>query len=106
VEKNELLGSAAALLMAVEFDEPFGIVMAEALACGTPIIGFPRGSIREVIRDGVTGFLVRDCDEAASAVGKLERLSRNTVRTDCEARFSAGTIVRAYEGMYRRMRNA
>lgn len=102
-QKNELLGKSAALLMPVEWDEPFGIVMAEALACGTPVIGFGRGSVPEVIREGVNGFIVRDCDEAAKAVTRLDRLSRLDVRADCEARFSDEAIVNAYEVIYRRM---
>lgn len=102
-QKNELLGKSAALLMPVEWDEPFGIVMAEALACGTPVIGFARGSVPEVIRDGVNGFIVRDCEEAAHAVARLDRLSRIEVRADCEARFSDEAIVSAYEAIYRRM---
>jgi len=105
-QKNELLGKAAALLMPVEWDEPFGIVMAEAMACGTPVIGFRRGSIPEVIRESVNGFIVRDCDDAANAVGKLDRISRAEVRTDCEARFSDDAIVSGYEAIYRRMAGA
>lgn len=105
-QKNELLGQSAALLMPVEWDEPFGIVMAEALACGTPVIAFARGSIPEVIREGVNGFIVRNCDEAARAVTRLDRLSRQDTRADCEARFSDAAIVAAYEAIYHRMANA
>jgi len=102
-QKSELLGRCAALLMPVEWDEPFGIVMAESLACGTPVVGFARGSVPEVIADGTTGFVVRGCDEAAAAVSRLDRLSRAVVRADCEARFSDAAVVSAYEAIYHRM---
>ncbi len=102
-QKNDLLGAAAALLMPVEWEEPFGIVMAEALACGTPVIGFPLGSVPEVVRDGVTGYLCPTADDAASAVGRLDRLDRSAARADCEARFSDTAIVDAYERIYAEM---
>lgn len=101
--KNELLGQAAALLMPVSFAEPFGIVMAEAMACGTPVIGYPVGSVPEVVRDGVTGFLAADVDAAASAVCRLGRISRGAVRADCEARFSHEVVVSEYERLYAEM---
>jgi glycosyltransferase involved in cell wall biosynthesis len=99
--KNRLLGGAAALLMPIEWEEPFGIVMAEALACGTPVIGFSRGSVPEVVRDGVNGFVVADVDAAVRAVARLGDIDRATVRRDCEQRFSCDTIVNAYEDIYR-----
>jgi glycosyltransferase involved in cell wall biosynthesis len=98
--KSELLSGAAALLMPVEWDEPFGLVMIEALACGTPVIGFPRGAVPEVVRDDETGFLCRSVDEAAAAVGRLGRIDRRRARADCEARFSARCYVDAYEALY------
>lgn len=98
--KNRLLGQCAALLMPIEWDEPFGIVMAEAFACGTPVIGFSRGSVPEVVRDGVNGFLVRSATEASEAVQRLDRIDRGAVRRDCEQRFSCDAIVRAYEEIY------
>jgi glycosyltransferase involved in cell wall biosynthesis len=103
VGKNRLLGNAAALLMPIEWEEPFGIVMAEALACGTPVIGFSRGSVPEIVRDGVTGYLCRTIEEAAAAVGRLDRLDRADARADCEARFSDRVVVDAYEALYREM---
>jgi glycosyltransferase involved in cell wall biosynthesis len=102
-QKNGLLGAAAALLMPVEWAEPFGIVMAEALACGTPVIGFPLGGVPEVVRDGVTGYLCRTPEDAVSAVGRLHRLDRSAARADCEARFSDRAIVDAYERLYTEM---
>lgn len=105
-QKNELLGSAAALVMAIEWDEPFGIVMAESMACGTPVIGFDRGSIGEVVRDGVNGFVVSDVEQATAAVSQLPTLSRERVREDAEARFSADTIVSEYVRVYERVRGA
>jgi glycosyltransferase involved in cell wall biosynthesis len=101
--KNHLLGSAAALLMPVEWEEPFGIVMAEAMACGTPVIGFPRGSLPEVVCDGVNGYLCPGVAEAARAVAQLGALDRARVRADCDARFSATAIVDAYERLYVKM---
>jgi glycosyltransferase involved in cell wall biosynthesis len=99
--KNRLLGGAAALLMPVEWDEPFGIVMAEAFACGTPVIGFARGSVPEVVRNGVNGFLVGDVQQAADAVRRLDDIDRAGVRRDCEERFACDAVVSAYERIYR-----
>ena len=101
--KNALLGSAAALLMPIGWEEPFGIVMAEAFACGTPVIAFSRGSVPEVIRDGVNGFACRTIDEAVDAVLALPRIDRRKVRADCDARFGAPVIAHAYESLYHEM---
>jgi glycosyltransferase involved in cell wall biosynthesis len=100
-QKDSLLGSAAALLMPVEWEEPFGIVMAEALACGTPVIGFARGSVPEVVRDGVNGYLCSTVDEAVVMVDRLRWIDRAVVRADFEARFSDHAILDAYERLYR-----
>lgn len=100
VQKNELLGIAAALLMPIVWEEPFGIVMAEALACGTPVIGFNRGSVPEVIRHGLNGFR---CDTAAEMTGFVKRIAeidRQEVRKDAAARFSAEVIVEQYLNLY------
>jgi glycosyltransferase involved in cell wall biosynthesis len=102
-QKNTLLGSAAALLMPIEWEEPFGIVMAEALACGTPVIGFARGSVPEVVRDGINGFVCRDVEHAAAVVARLGSIDRAAVRADCEARFGDRAVVDAYEQLYREM---
>jgi glycosyltransferase involved in cell wall biosynthesis len=101
--KNDLLGRAAALLMMIEWDEPFGIVMAEAMACGTPVVGFARGSVPEVVRDGVSGFAVTGLQEAVSAVARLGSLPRVGVRRDAEGRFGSEVIVSAYERLYETM---
>lgn len=100
-QKSRLLGQAAALLMPIEWEEPFGIVMVEAMACGTPVIGFARGAVPEVVEDGVTGFVVEGIDEAVDASKHVERLSRPAVRQRAERRFGAEVIVDAYESLYR-----
>jgi glycosyltransferase involved in cell wall biosynthesis len=100
-QKNSFLGEAAALLMPVEWEEPFGIVMAEALACGTPVIGFARGSLPEVLRDGVNGYLCHTVDEAVAAVTRLSGIDRAVVRSDCENRFGDQVVVDAYERLCR-----
>jgi glycosyltransferase involved in cell wall biosynthesis len=97
--KSAMLGQCAAFLMPIEWDEPFGIVMAEAMACGTPVIAFDRGSVPEVVRDGINGFRCRSLEEAVAAVGKLSRIDRAAVRADCEARFGSEVIVQGYESL-------
>ncbi|WP_251961514.1 glycosyltransferase family 4 protein [Salinibacter ruber] len=99
-EKNQLLGRAAAFLMPIEWDEPFGIVMAEAMACGTPVIGTRRGSIPEVVEQGTTGFICDDTQEMVDAVGRIDELSRSACRERCEKHFSDHAIVDAYESLY------
>jgi glycosyltransferase involved in cell wall biosynthesis len=101
--KNDLLSHSAALLMPIEWEEPFGIVMAEAMACGTPVIGFARGSVGEVVRNGVNGYACRGVADAAWAIGHLGAIDRFTVRRDCERRFSAGVVVDQYERLYREL---
>jgi glycosyltransferase involved in cell wall biosynthesis len=99
-QKNHLLGRARAFLMPISWDEPFGIVMAEALACGTPVVGMCLGAVPEVVIDGVTGFVRQDIDGLVMALANIERLSRAACRTDAEARFSSEAIVSAYEALY------
>jgi len=91
--KDRLLGSAAALLFPIEWKEAFGIVMAEAMACGTPVIAFPCGSVPEVVINGVNGFVCADVTAAIAAVSSLSTLDRARVRADCEARFSDRVLV-------------
>jgi glycosyltransferase involved in cell wall biosynthesis len=74
--------------------------MAEAFACGTPVIGFARGSVPEVVRDGVNGFVVASRSEAVEAVSRLSRIDRAAVRHDCEQRFSCDAVVEAYATLY------
>lgn len=100
-QKNELLGKASALLMPIEWEEPFGIVMIESMACGTPVIAFSRGSVPEVVRHGENGFRCDGVRDAARAVGELHRLRRAEVRRDAEQRFSSRRVVSDYEALYR-----
>jgi glycosyltransferase involved in cell wall biosynthesis len=104
--KDELLGTAAALLMPIEWEEPFGIVMAEAMACGTPVIAFNRGSVPDIVRGGVNGFACASVDDAIAAVGRLGRLDRAAIRADCLARFDAPVIVGQYERLYDELQRA
>jgi glycosyltransferase involved in cell wall biosynthesis len=98
--KDALLSNSAALLMPIEWEEPFGIVMAEAMACGTPVIGFARGSVTEVVRHGIEGYVCRGAADAVLAVGQLGAIDRSTVRQECERRFSSTVVVDAYERLY------
>jgi glycosyltransferase involved in cell wall biosynthesis len=102
-QKNELLGSSAGLLMPIEWEEPFGIVMVEAMACGTPVIAFRRGSVPEVVDDELTGFIRSDVEGAAAAVAELGALDRQAIRATFERRFSDDAIVRAYVALYERV---
>lgn len=99
-QKSELLGQARALLMPILWEEPFGIVMAEALACGTPVIGLRRGAVPEVIEDGVTGFVRDNVDALVSAIANVHRLARVDCRAAAANKFSADSIVAAYESIY------
>lgn len=98
--KNALLGSAAALLMPVEWEEPFGIVMAEALACGTPVVGLRRGAVPEVVEDGVTGFACDTPEEMVGAVSRLHTLDRAACRARFERLFSDEAVVGSYLRLY------
>jgi glycosyltransferase involved in cell wall biosynthesis len=100
-DKIELLGNARALLFMVDWPEPFGLAMIEAMACGTPVIARRCGSIPEVVDHGVSGFVCQDVDEAIRAVGQLKNLSRRTVRETFEHRFSARRMARDYVVAYR-----
>jgi glycosyltransferase involved in cell wall biosynthesis len=99
-QKSDLLSRAAALLMPILWDEPFGIVMAEALACGTPVVGFGRGAVPEVVADGITGFVRQTEEELAMALAGIPRLKRIDCRKAAEARFSGAALVDAYENLY------
>lgn len=99
-EKNLLLGRAICLLMPVTWDEPFGIVMVESLACGTPVIGFNRGAVKEIVKDGINGFVCDNSDEMASAVKKLSKIDRNDCRKMVCSKFSSEHLARAFEKTY------
>jgi glycosyltransferase involved in cell wall biosynthesis len=100
-QRAEVLGSAAALLHPIGFDEPFGLSVIEAMACGTPVIAYPRGSMPELIDHGVTGFLVNGVDAAADAVQHgLRTLNRQACRDTAEHRFSATRMVNDYLAVY------
>ncbi len=99
-EKSEFLGNALALIFPIDWPEPFGLVMAEALACGTPVIAFRNGSVPEVIDECVTGYIVSSVEEAAKAVNKIHLVSRKACRSMFEERFEAGIMVKNYEEAY------
>ena len=102
-QKNKLLGSAAAMLFPVEADEPFGIVMAEALACGTPVIASRRGAVPEVVEDGINGFICNSQEEMIDAVYRIKDIDRKSCRDIAEERFSAEVIVAKYLQLYERL---
>ncbi len=102
-QKNTLLGRAAAMLFPIEWEEPFGIVMIEALACGTPVIGFARGAVPEVIRDGREGFVVDNVAQAAVAVGRLSEIDRRDCRARVLEQYEAARVTERYEALYRQM---
>ncbi|RWY57340.1 glycosyltransferase family 4 protein [Mucilaginibacter gilvus] len=102
-QKNELLGTAAAFLMPVTWDEPFGIVMAEALACGTPVIGFKRGSVPEVVQHSVNGYVCDSPEEMAAFARDIRKINRADCRRIAEEKFSSGTIGNQYEELYKRL---
>jgi glycosyltransferase involved in cell wall biosynthesis len=102
-EKDEFLGRARALLFPIDWPEPFGLVMIEAMACGTPVIAWRRGSVPEVMDDGVTGFIVESVEDAVRAVGRVGELSRLRCRKVFEERFSAPRMARDYLTLYGRL---
>jgi glycosyltransferase involved in cell wall biosynthesis len=102
-EKDEFLGNAYAMLFPIDWPEPFGLVMIEAMACGTPVIAWRRGSVPEVITDGLTGFVVDTIEQAVAAVGRVAGLSRPACRDVFEGRFDAARMVHEYLAVYRRL---
>jgi glycosyltransferase involved in cell wall biosynthesis len=99
-QKADFLGNAAALLFPIRWPEPFGLVMVEAMACGTPVIAFGCGSVPEVIQDGVTGFVVDSVDEALRAIDRVKTVDRKNVRKTFERRFTARRMAEDYVRIY------
>lgn len=101
--RGRILGGAAALLHPIAFDEPFGLSVVEAMACGTPVVAYRRGSMAEVVDPGVTGFLVDSLDEAVTAVARVATIDRASCRAQARRRFSADRMVGSYLSIYREM---
>jgi glycosyltransferase involved in cell wall biosynthesis len=99
-EKEEFVRHARALLFPIDWSEPFGLVMIEAMACGTPVIAYPFGSVPEVIRDGESGFIVETIDGMVEAVGRIDEVSRERCRRAFEERFTADRMARDYVAVY------
>jgi glycosyltransferase involved in cell wall biosynthesis len=99
-EKGALLGDATALLFPIDWPEPFGLVMIEAMACGAPVIAFRRGAVAEIVENGVTGFVVDDIDEAAAAIPKVRRLDRRLIRQRFDERFRVERMTCDYVELY------
>jgi len=100
-DKSQFLSGAVALLVPIDWPEPFGLVMIEAMACGTPVIAFNRGSVPEIVEDGLTGFIVEDQAGAIGAVDRLAHLSREKIRGRFEERFTARRMAQDYLSVYR-----
>ena len=101
--RNELLGNAKALLHPINFEEPFGLSVAEAMMCGTPVIAFERGSMKEIIINKKTGYLVQNTAEAVAAIGKLKKISRQACREHALARFSGHVMASNYIQLYKKI---
>jgi glycosyltransferase involved in cell wall biosynthesis len=102
-QKSEFLGNAAALVFPIAWREPFGLVMIEAMACGTPVIAFNNGSVPEVLEDGVTGFIVENEQQATEAVAKIGTLDRDRIRAEFNRRFTAHHMAQNYLKLYSRL---
>src|SRR6202166_2325433 len=105
-EKSDFLSGAIGMLVPIDWPEPFGLVMIEAMACGTPVIAYKRGSVAEIIDDGLTGFVVEDETSAVAAVDRLSGLSRQAIRKQFEARFTARRMALDYLAAYRSLMEA
>jgi len=101
-EKNDFLGNAAALLFPIQWPEPFGLVMIEAMACGTPVIAYPFGSVQEVMKDGVTGFIVPDENRAVKALRRIGEIDRKACRQYFEKYFTSTRMAQDYLNIYKR----
>jgi glycosyltransferase involved in cell wall biosynthesis len=100
-KKNEWLGKSVAFLMPILWNEPFGIVMAEAMACGTPVIGFERGSVPEVVENGVNGFVCKDVNDMIDKINQIDKINRADVRKVAEEKFSSNVIAKKYLDLYK-----
>jgi glycosyltransferase involved in cell wall biosynthesis len=105
-EKSDFLSGAMGLLVPIDWPEPFGLVMIEAMACGTPVIAYNRGSVPEIVEQDLTGFIVEDEISAVAAVGRLHQLDRGTIRKQFEARFTARRMALDYLAAYRSLMEA
>lgn len=105
-DKSEFLGNAIALLFPICWPEPFGLVMIESMACGTPVIAWNSGSVPEIVDPGVTGFIVESEEQALIAVRQARELSRRRIRAIFERRFAARTMAEAYVQVYERVRQS
>ena len=105
VEKSEFLSGAIALVFPICWREPFGLVMIEAMACGTPVIAYNEGAVPEVVEEGVTGFIVNNAEEAAAKVKEVSKLDRNKIRKEFEKRFTSDVMARKYLDIYYRIRD-
>jgi glycosyltransferase involved in cell wall biosynthesis len=99
-QKNNLLGKALAMVVPIEWEEPFGIVFIESLACGTPVISCPKGALPEIVRNGIDGYLIDSIDDAVSKIHKLQEIDRNHCRQRVIELFSTDLIVKQYESLY------
>ena len=95
-EKNRYLRQSKALLFPIEWEEPFGIVMVEAMACGTPVIGFKRGAVPEVVDEGITGYIVNDLEGMINAINRIDKIDRLKCRERAEERFGSAKIAKDY----------
>jgi glycosyltransferase involved in cell wall biosynthesis len=102
-EKSEFLGNAYAYLFPIDWPEPFGLTMIEAMACGTPTIAFNCGSVKEVMQEGLTGFIVEDMDQAVAAVAKISTIERTACRNVFEKRYTAARMAQEYVEIYQTM---
>jgi glycosyltransferase involved in cell wall biosynthesis len=102
-QKQDFLGNAMAVLFPIDWPEPFGLVMIEAMACGTPVIAWRRGSVPEILEDGVTGFIVENEAEAVDAIDRIPSLDRRRVRAAFERRFTAHHMAESYRRSFRRL---
>lgn len=106
VQKNKVLGEARAMVVPIQWNEPFGIVFAEALACGTPVISCPRGALPEIVRQGIEGFLINSVEEGCDAVARIGTIDRAACRRRAEQEFTPDVVVSRYLELYERARTA